>query len=262
MRSLPNRGKHSVEILGVRINTYSKSEVFSSVEEFIRDRKPHLVWTCNVDHLMKLTRDGEFRDIYEASDLVLADGMPLVWVSKLFGRPIPERITGIDFLEEFAAVAEKRGYRYFFLGGSTIVLQKAKAALQKKYPKLRISTHAPSYAARWSKPENEMIISAIREARPDLLFVGVGAPKQEKWIYQNWKKLNVPVAMGVGGALEMVAGTKKRAPRWMQNVGLEWLFRFLQDPRRLLKRYFLFDIWFPFFVLHALVIKWFRRLHS
>ena len=241
--------KTSVEILGVRINTYTKSQVFSIVESFIRSRKPHLIWTTNVDHLIKLTRDGKFRDIYEAANLVLADGMPLVWVSRLFGRSIPERVTGIDFLEQFAPIAAKKGYTYFFLGGNEAILNKAKAVLQNKHPNLRIFSYSPSYSKRWPKKENRAIVAAIKKARPDILFVGVGAPKQEKWIYRNWQKFHVPVAMGVGGAFEMVAGVKKRAPDWMQNAGLEWFYRFLQDPRHLWKRYFMEALQFPFLLL-------------
>lgn len=239
----------SVKILGVRINTYTKSQVFSIVESFIRSKKPHLIWTANVDHLIKLTRDGQFRDIYEAADLVMADGMPLVWVSRLFGSSLPERVTGIGFLEEFAPIAEKRGYIYFFLGGNEATLDKAKDVLQENNPNLRIFTYAPSYSELWSKKENDAIVSAIKKADPDILFVGVGAPKQEKWIYRNLKKLNVPVAMGVGGAFEMVAGVKKRAPYWMQHIGLEWLFRLIQDPRRLWKRYAQNLVLFPYLIL-------------
>lgn len=251
--------KHSVEILGVRINTYSKSEVFSIVESFIQSDAPHLIWSVNVDPFMQLTKDGKFRDIYEAADLVLADGMPLVWISRLFGNSIPERITGIDFLEEFAPIAEKKGYSYFFVTSSEKTLTLAKQKLQEKFPRLVIHTYAPPFSPRWTKKESEAIVDAIATARPDILFVGVGAPRQEKWIYQNWRRLNVPVALGIGGALEMVAGFKKRAPRWMQNAGLEWFFRFLQDPWRLWRRYMINMIQFPCVTLLSLIQRKARK---
>lgn len=245
-----------VTILGQRISTLTMDEALEFTALLVGSGKPALICTANVDHLMRLRSDAEFRQVYGRASLVVADGMPLVWVSFLFGKKIPERLAGVDLVDRVAALSKKRGYRLFFLGGTRSVLDEAVKKLQRKYGRLQVKTYAPPFSDHWSDKENKKIVRLINTFKPALLFVGVGAPKQEGWIYNHLDQLSVGVAMGVGGAFEFLAGTRKRAPVWMQLWGLEWLFRLLQEPRRLWRRYLVRDLQFPILILWDLIKKY------
>jgi N-acetylglucosaminyldiphosphoundecaprenol N-acetyl-beta-D-mannosaminyltransferase len=169
----------------------------------------------------------------------LADGVPLIWASKLLGVPIRGRVTGLDLLPAFAERAAQKNYSFFFMGAKEGVADALAESLQKKYPELRIAgTYSPPFAETFSEEENRKMIKMINQARPDVLWVSLTAPKQDYWISEHLKQLHVYVALGVGGAFEVNANLIRRAPIWMQKSGLEWLFRFLQEPRRLFWRYF------------------------
>lgn len=236
-----------VEILGVKINCLDMQGVIKKTEEFIAQGSPRLICTANVDHLIQLQKDSELQKVYQAASLIIPDGMPLVWVSRLLGPKITERVTGIDFLEEFAKVAAKKGYRLFFLGGTPKIMKKAARTLKKRHPRLQVATYPPPFGKKWDRVEDKKILRAIKKFKPHVLFVGVGAPRQENWIYKHWQALEVPVSIGVGAAFDFLTGAKKRTPKWMQKAGLEWLFRLFQEPRRLWRRY-LRDLKFPFLV--------------
>ena len=205
----------------------------------IATRRPHFLATANVDFLVQSMHDVELRRILSDADLVLCDGMPLVWASHLLGNPLPERVAGSDLVPQLIELAEQREYRVFFLGGEQKVLEKAMENLREKHPKLKI-------AGAMSPPFNPLldmdhdgICKTIRDSAADMVFVSFGCPKQEKWIAMNYRKLGAPVCMGVGATIDFLAGTVKRAPRWMQRCGLEWTWRLAQEPRRLFKRYFI-----------------------
>jgi N-acetylglucosaminyldiphosphoundecaprenol N-acetyl-beta-D-mannosaminyltransferase len=207
-----------------------------------------LVCTGNLDHLVTLQQDSEFRAAYQEADLVLADGMPIVWISRLGRGPgLKERVAGSDLFWELARESQQSGLRLFFLGGSPGSAQRAADAVQLRYPAARVcGIYCPPFETFNTKQEQERIRTLIQAARPDVLMVGLGAPKQEKWILAHRERLGVPVSIGVGGSFEMAGGVISRAPRWMQRVGLEWVHRLLQEPGRMWKRYICRDL--PLFV--------------
>ncbi len=199
--------------------------------------KPRYVCTGNLDHLVTLDRDPEFRSIYERADLTLADGIPVVMLSKLAAtadRPqLKQRVTGSDLFWELARASEATGLRLFFLGGAPCAADKAKEAVLCRYPAAQIcGTYCPPKEKFSDEDEQQRIREIILAAQPDILLVGFGAPKQEKWIATNKDLLSVPVSIGVGGSFEMAGGVVKRAPKLMQEWGLEWAYRFLQEPTR------------------------------
>jgi N-acetylglucosaminyldiphosphoundecaprenol N-acetyl-beta-D-mannosaminyltransferase len=210
---------------------------------------PRYVCTGNLDHLVQLSRDTTFRQIYADADLVLADGAPVVWLSHLSRgyEPLRERVAGSDLFWELARASSVTGIRLFFLGGAPGAADAAAAAVLARHPSAQIcGTYCPP-ADQFDTPEEQARIQQIvREAQPDILLVAFGAPKQEKWISAYKHHLSVPVSIGVGGTFEMASGQVRRAPRWVQRSGLEWAFRFAQEPTRLFRRYFLKDL--PFLV--------------
>ncbi len=212
--------------------------------------RPRFVCTGNLDHLVLLSRDAEFRQVYGVADLVLADGAPVVWLSRLNrgGRALRERVAGSDLFWEMARASSSTGIRLFLLGGAPGAADAAAEAVRRRYPSAQIcGTDCPP-AARFDDPEEqERIRRVVREAQPDILLVAFGAPKQEKWIAAHKDEIGVPVSIGVGGTFEMASGIVKRAPQWAQRCGLEWAFRCAQEPGRLFRRYFLKDL--PFLAL-------------
>lgn len=206
--------------------------------------RPRYVCTGNVDHLVLIDRDPEFREVYENSDLNLADGMPVVWLSRLMGKTrLPERVAGSDLFWELARVSSSHGLRLFFMGGAPESAANAARAVEKRFSGARIvGTYCPPFETFESESEQAHIREVVRAAKPDVLLVGLGAPKQEKWIAANAVALGVPVSIGVGGSFEMAAGVRRRAPIQMQQLGMEWLYRFAQEPVRLFDRYFVRDL--------------------
>ncbi|MGB3649774.1 MAG: WecB/TagA/CpsF family glycosyltransferase [Rivularia sp. (in: cyanobacteria)] len=228
-----------VNICGVKIDNYS----FDRVTERIVDHAltgvlPSYVVTPNAQHVISLQRDAVFRDIYDKAFLAVPDGVSLLWSAKFLQTPLNGRVNGTDLFEELSAVAEKKGLKIFLLGGRPGAAEAAKRVLLSRHPDLKIvGTHCPPYGFESQPEELASINSKIKAAAPDILFVGLGAPKQEKWIYENYQQLGVPVSLGIGVSFELVADMVQRAPLWMQKWGLEWLFRLIVEPKRLWKRY-------------------------
>jgi len=179
-----------------------------------------------------------FRRIYREAHAVVADGMPIVWTSRIAGTPLKQRVAGSDMLTELGLWLERKRYRLFFLGAAEGVAEEAKRRLQERFPALMIvGCYSPPFGFESMEEENEKIVAMIREARPDILLVGLGAPKQEKWIYRRYRQYRVPVSIGVGATFDFLAGRIRRAPVWMQKAGLEWMWRLMREPRRLWRRY-------------------------
>ncbi len=232
-----------VEICGIMIDNLTESGAIERIERLVRNGTSNFVVTPNVDHLIKLQTDMEFRDVYQEADLVLADGMPLIWASKFLGKPLHHRITGSDLFPKLCKRAAEIEYKVFFLGGRPGAAEKAKEILQARFSGLQIvGTYAPPLGFEYDINENKKIIEMLRASSPDILFVGLGAPKQEKWIYMNKDRYEVPVSIGIGVSFEFVAGMVRRAPKWMQRIGIEWFWRFLMEPKKLWKRYFVNDM--------------------
>ncbi len=234
-----------VNICGVNIDNVSLQETLDIFDQFVRARKPVSVVTPNVDHIVKLNKDAEFRGIYSRASLVLADGVPLLWASYLLGTPIKEKVSGSDLFPRVCELAAKKGWRLFFMGGREGAAAKAAEILCRLYPGLKVAgTYSPAFGFEKDDKENAKIIAMIKAAKPDILFIGLGAPKQEKWTDRFMAQHGVPVSIGVGVSFEFMAGMVKRAPRWMQKYGFEWFWRLMMEPGRLWKRYLIEDIAF------------------
>jgi len=198
--------------------------------------------TPNVDHIVMLRHDKEFRAVYTGAAAIFADGMPLVWASRLLGKPLKERVAGSDLFPAVCELAVRKGYGLFFLGGLPGVAEAAKSELDKRYPGLNVvGTYSPPFGFENDAAENRKIINLINAKKPEILFIGLGAPKQEKWIARHIDALDTRVALCTGAAFDFIAGNVKRAPRWMQRTGFEWFYRLISEPGRLWKRYLVDD---------------------
>jgi len=218
------------------------SEVVARLDQFVESRKPHQVVTVNLDFVRIARSDLAFRVAVNRADLAVADGMPLVWLSRLFGPSLPERIPGIDLVDQAAALACRRGFSIFLLGAAPGVAGLAAEELSRRYAGLRIAgTYAPPMGT-FKPHEDDEIVSRVRATRPDMLFVAFGAPRQDTWIRDHLDALQVPVCIGVGGSFNFLAGRQPRAPQWIQRSGLEWAHRLVHEPRRLWRRYLLGDL--------------------
>lgn len=228
-----------INIVGVKIDKYSLDEVVNLVIEYaVSGGSPEYVVTPNAQHILTLQKDADFQEIYRQAFLTVPDGVPLLWAAKFLQTPLKGRVNGTDLFEKVCEGAASKGLKIFLLGGRPGAVEQAAEVLQGRYLGLKIvGMYCPPYGFESQPEELEIINSHIRDASPDILFVGLGAPKQEKWIYANYQQLKVPISLGIGVSFELVAGMVKRAPIWMQNSGLEWLFRFMVEPKRLWQRY-------------------------
>ena len=239
-----------VTILGIQVDSVTMDEALHEIGRLIGEKKPRFVVTPNVDVLVQLQTDPDFRRIFYDAALILPDGLPLLWVANFLGTPLKAKVSGSDLFVEFCAFAAQKGYKVYFMGAMPGVAAEAAQRLTKRYPGLQVAgTHSPSFGFEKNEAECADIVQKIRAAAPDVLFLGLGSPKQEKWADRFKEQLGVPVMIGVGISFDYVAGTVKRAPLWMQNIGFEWLFRLCMEPRRLWKRYLLNDPKFFWYVL-------------
>jgi N-acetylglucosaminyldiphosphoundecaprenol N-acetyl-beta-D-mannosaminyltransferase len=240
-----------VNICGVEIDKYSFDEVIKIIiEHAVARGEPKYVVTPNAMHILSLQKDAEFQKIYRNSFLAVPDGVSLLWAAKFLQTPLQNRVNGTDLFEKLCAIAAEKNLKVFLLGGRPGAAQKAQEVLQARHPNLVIAgTYCPPYGFESQPEELNLINSQIKAASPDILFVGLGAPKQEKWIAANYLELGVPVSIGIGVSFELVADMVRRAPAWMQKTGLEWLFRLIVEPQRLWKRYILGNPTFIWLVL-------------
>jgi len=233
----------TVVLLGVPFHDVTMAETLAHIDAMIADGRTRYLATANLDFAAQASEDVELQRILLEAHLVLCDGTPLIWASRWLKAPIRERVAGSDLMPVLTAHCAARGHRMFLLGATDETLEMASTKMQAEHPTLKIvGTYAPPIA-KLLDFDNDEILGRIHAARPDVLIVCFGCPKQEKWIYMNQPKLGVPVSIGLGATLDFVAGNFKRAPVWMRRTGLEWVFRLCQEPRRLFNRY-LFDLLF------------------
>ena len=218
-----------VEILGVNVNSLTMAQAVEAVQQFIAEKKGALVATANAEMLMRATQDDELKDILNQADLVVPDGAGTVWAAGHLGEPMPERVAGFDLAQELMREAPARGDRIYFFGSAPGVADKAKAKAEELYPGIQVVGTRNGFFTEADEPG---IIAEIKAARPDILLAALGVPKQEKWLKKHMQELPVPVSIGVGGTLDVMAGVMERAPLWMQKAKLEWLFRGLKQPSR------------------------------
>lgn len=230
-------------LLNTSVNNLDMKETVQAIEEMIISGKKGYVVPINVDVVMKIETDAYLKEITDQADLVLVDGKPLIWISKWHGHPVKEKISGSDLVPQLCRRAKEKGYSVFILGGKEGIAGKAGENLEARLPGIQIvGTYAPPFGFEKDEEELDRINRMISEVSPDLLIVCFGCPKQEKWIYENYMKYDAKVSLCAGATVDFLAGNMKRAPRWMREHGLEWFYRFLQEPGRLFRRYFVEDI--------------------
>lgn len=236
-------GRRRRKFLNINIDDISFDDAVDKVIYMAKHEKHRYVVTPNVDHVMKNEKDMLFRKIYERADLIVTDGTPLMWIADSLGCPIKEKIPGSDMLPKICEKAAKENVNVFLFGAAEGVAAEAARRLQEKYPGLIISgTYSPPMGFDKNREEMDKAVKIINDANVDILVVGLGCPKQEKFIYNNMDKVNFAVALPFGASIDFEAGNVTRAPRWIRSIGMEWFYRFLQEPGRLFKRYFIDDL--------------------
>ena len=217
------------EILGVKVDAVTMAQAVERVEKLIDAQKNSIVATVNAEMLLRATKDDDFKKILNSAELVVPDGAGAVWAARHLGYEMPERVAGFDLVQELMKIAPTKGYKFFLFGASPGIADKAALKAQELYHGIKIVGTRNGYFTADDEPE---IIAQIKNAKPDILLVALGVPKQEKWLTAHKDELNVPVSIGVGGTFDVMAGVVKRAPIWMQRAKLEWLYRAMLQPSR------------------------------
>lgn len=232
-----------IKFMNTCIDNLTMSETLNEIDKLIQKKICSYVVTPNVDHIVRLEKDEELQKVYKNASLILTDGKPLIWISKWYKTPIKEKISGSDLFPRVCQLAANKNYTMYLLGAAEGVADTAARNLMKKYPGLNIvGTYSPPFGFEKNEQEMNKVKAQIQDVHPDILIVGLGCPKQEKFMYYHCKELGVPISFGLGASIDFEAGNIKRAPKWMSNHGLEWLYRFSKEPKRLFKRYFVDDI--------------------
>ncbi len=230
-------------LLNTYVNNVSMKETLQEICRLVDAKQKSYVVAINVDVVMKMETDSYLKEITDKADLTLVDGKPLVWISKWHKKPVKAKISGSDLVPRLCRVADKKGYSVFIIGGADGVAEKAKNNLEKKLKNLKIiGTYSPPFGFEKNEEELRKINTMISDVHPDLVIACFGCPKQEKWIYENYHKYDGTVSICAGATVDFLAGTVNRAPKWMRERGLEWMYRLLQEPKRLFKRYLVDDV--------------------
>lgn len=237
------RNSKRIRFLNTYIDNLTAQEAKDIIDTYVQDGGIHYVVTPNTDIIVKMQDDSELRKICHMADLILTDGQMLVKISKWLKNPIKERVAMTDFVWDVLDLADSRGYKVFFLGGKESTLKKAVERIRGKYPGLSVAgSYSPPLGFECDAEKLYQTNTRIAESGADIIIVFLGCPKQEKFIYANKDIYQIPVSITMGGCVDFIAGNVKRAPLWMQRAGLEWFYRFIQEPKRLFTRYFIVDI--------------------
>ena len=229
-----------INILGVHFSNLDEPQLVALLDNRIAEAQKTQVCFVPTNSILSARKSRYVMDVYNSADVVMCDGVPVQWASKFLGTPLKQRLTGFDFFPHFIQHCVQKKYSIYFLGAKEGVAKQLAAMYQSRYPGIRVAGYyTPPFAAAFSEEQNAVMRSAINAAKPDVLFVSLTAPKQDIWIHQQLEHLNVNLAIGVGAAFDSEAGSLKRAPILMQQMGLEWFFRFLQEPGRMFRRYFI-----------------------
>jgi N-acetylglucosaminyldiphosphoundecaprenol N-acetyl-beta-D-mannosaminyltransferase len=239
-------------MLGCPLDSVDMDEAVARCERAIESRRYLQQVSVNASKFVAMSDDPELRKMVFDSDLITADGQSVVWAGRLLGARLPERIAGIDLMQRLLAAADRKGYRVYVLGAHRDVLETALERLRSEHPSLTIAGARDGY---YEDSEATEVCDEIRAARPDILFVAMSSPRKEHFLRDHGESLGVSVAMGVGGAIDVIAGITRRAPRPLQRIGLEWAYRLLQEPRRLGSRYLRTNGRFAWMVLRALLTR-------
>lgn len=244
-------------LLGTVVHKMRMTDVLAACEESIRTRHPVLIGVVNVAKLVKARQDPQLRQSLEEATFAVADGAPVVWLSRLCGCALPERVAGIDIMEALLALADRKGYGVYFLGARAEVVARVVAHVCRTYPGVRIAGYRDGY---FSDEQERAVAGAIQASHADILLVAMPTPRKENFLHRWQEVLNVPVCHGVGGSFDVVAGITRRAPVWMQKLGLEWLYRVAQEPRRMWKRYLVTNTVFMGLAVKEMAWARFHRL--
>ena len=232
-----------IKFMNTDIDNLTMAETLNEIDKLIQKKNCSYVVTPNVDHIVRLEKDEELQKVYKNASLILTDGKPLIWISKWYNTPIKEKISGSDLFPKVCELAANKNYTMYLLGAAEGVADTAAKNLMQKYKGLNIvGTYSPPFGFEKDKKELDKIKEQIQKVHPDILIIGLGCPKQEKFMYHHCKELGVPISFGLGASIDFEAGNIKRAPKWMSNHGLEWLYRFSKETKRLFKRYFVDDL--------------------
>lgn len=230
-------------LLNTYVNNVDMDEAITLIEDMIASGQKSYVVPINVDVVMKIETDQYLKKIVDNADSVLVDGKPLVWISNLHRCPVKAKISGSDLVPRLCERASQNAYSIFIIGGKEGVAERAKKRLETEYPMINIvGTYAPPLGFEYDRQELDKINHLITQAHPDLLIACLGCPKQEKWIFENFLEYDAKVSLCAGATVDFLAGNVKRAPKWMSDHGFEWFYRFLQEPKRMFRRYFIDDI--------------------
>lgn len=232
-----------VPFMNTYIDNATLEEVLSYIDIWIKKRKIGQIITPNMDQIVRMEWDTYFKKICGSCELLLVDGQPLMWISHIYRKPFKEKICGSDLVPKLCEIAAKKNYKVFFLGAAPGVAEKAAANMQNKYKGLCVAgTCSPAPGFEKSPDKLRKVNEQLRASQADILFVGLGVPKQDIFIYENKEEYKIPVSLSVGGTIDFLAGVQKRAPKWINRIGFEWLFRFFCSPCRLFHRYFIDDM--------------------
>jgi len=248
------RQEPTVNLLGVTFSNLTREEALFCIDRHIQEGQPGYVVTPNVDHICTVHRNDAFAEAYRHANLVLADGMPVLWASRLLGAPLREKISGSDLIVWLTEFAAHKGHSVFLFGAAEGVADAAARELKNRFPALKIAgTHCPPLGFETNPESNETSLDAIRAANPDICFVALGSPKQELWMHACHASSGARLMIGVGASFDFLSGRVRRAPRFMQTAGFEWLWRLCREPRRLWKRYLVDDLLFFQLVWRSLI---------
>jgi N-acetylglucosaminyldiphosphoundecaprenol N-acetyl-beta-D-mannosaminyltransferase len=239
-------------LLGCPLDPLTLEGTVSLIEGAVAARRPLQHSALNAAKLVRMQHDEALREAVTGSELVTADGQAIVWAARLLGQPLPERVAGIDLFEALLAAAERRGFGVYIFGGRAAAADRAAAEILARHPRLRLVGYRNGY---FDAEDEADIVEEIRSAQPDLLFVALETPAKETFLARHRVRIGAPFVMGIGGAVDILAGERRRAPRVLQRVGLEWAYRLAQDPRRLARRYLVGNSMFTWLVLRAMAAR-------
>lgn len=227
-----------IKFLNTYVDNMTMEEAVQEIDKLVGNKVPSYAVTPNMDHIVTIEEDKIFEEIYRKADLVAVDGKPLIWLSRILGNPIKEKISGSDLFPEICKLAAKKNYSIFILGAKEGVADLAASKLRNKFKGLNIvGTYSPTIGFENNDEELTVIKNMLKNSLPDILAVALGSPKGEKFIYKHLNEYDIPFSISIGATIDFEAGNVKRAPKWISNLGFEWLYRITQDPKRMIKRY-------------------------